>query len=243
MAANDHFGPMPAGRARWAPRAMAPDRNSERASCAAHHPALRRNAARPARGAARDRPGRSSRCGPASMRGRGRRQRTQARTESRSCCLALPGRCRARHARHVPEAAARQITKPDSAVHSCRDDRRSRSVAIACRKSANATATWGVSQTRGRRCSAFAPRPARMRCPAARCRSRGSGTPRCPSPAGGHRLPTAHPRDRVSGVTEKGTARHKRPAGQRAARRRRRNPARSMPRQTHRVRRCSERRE
>ncbi len=124
---------MPAGRARWAPRAMAPDRNSERASCAAHHPALRRNAARPARGAARDRPGRSSRCGPASMRGRGPRQRTQARTESRSCCLALPGRCRARHARHVPEAAARQITKPDSAVHSCRDDRRSRSVAIACR--------------------------------------------------------------------------------------------------------------
>jgi hypothetical protein len=124
-----------------------------RASRAAHHPALPRNAARPARGAARDRPGRSSRCGPASPRGRGRRQRTQARTDSRSCCLAVPGRCGARHARHVPEAAARQITKPDSAVHSCRDDRRSRSVAIACRKSANATATWGVSQTRGRRCS------------------------------------------------------------------------------------------
>jgi hypothetical protein len=78
----------------------------------------------------------------------GRRQRTQARTDSRSCCLAVPGRCRARHARHVPEAAARQITKPDRAVHSCRDDRPSRSVAIACRKSASATATWGDFQTR-----------------------------------------------------------------------------------------------
>jgi hypothetical protein len=130
---------MPAGRARWAPRAMALDRKSERARCAAHRSGLPRNAARPARGAARDRPGRSSRCGPASLRGRGRRQRTQARTDSRSCCLAVPGRCRARHARHVPEAAAREITKPDSAVHSCRDDRRSRSVAIACRKAPTRT--------------------------------------------------------------------------------------------------------
>lgn len=193
MAANDHLCPVPAGRARLAPRAMAPDRKSERASCAAHHPGLPRNAARPARGTARDHPGRSSRCGPVRCEVGGRRQRTQARTDSRSCGLAVPGRCRAGRARHVPEAAARQITKPDRAVHSCRDDRRSRSVAIACRKSPDATATWGVSQTRGRRCSAFAPRPARMRCPAARCRSRGSGTPRCPSPAGGHRLPTAHP--------------------------------------------------
>jgi len=183
---------MPAGRARWAPRAMAPDRKSERVRCDAHRPGLPRNAVRPARGAARDRPGRSSRCGPASLRGRGRRQRTQARTDSRSCCLAVPGRCRARHARHVPEAAARQITKPDSAVRSCRDDRRSRSVAIACRK-APTRPRPGEFPRRGVVVARRLHRALHVRCPAARCRSRGSGTPRCPLPAGCHRLPTAHP--------------------------------------------------
>jgi hypothetical protein len=246
VAGNDHLCPMPAGRARWAPRAMAPDRKSERASCAAHHPGLPRNAARPARGAARDRPGRSSRCGPVRCEVGGRRQRTQPRTDSRSCGLAVPGPCRARHARHVPEAAARQITKPDSAVHCCRDDRRSRSVAIACRK----------APTR--------PRPGEFpRSGAVVARRLHRALHGCDVPPHGaevegpglhaahHRLEVIVCRLRTPATTsvasmgspKRGTARHKRPAGQRAAPRRRRNPARCRPGQTQRVRRCTERRE
>src|SRR5258707_12403818 len=37
-----------------------------------------------------------------------------------------------------------------------------------------------------------------LRCPAARCRRRGSGTPRCPSPAGASRRPAPPPPATVS---------------------------------------------